>query len=203
MLIGISLGPGDPELMTLKAVAALKRCKKVFVSGEKAAELARPYSVPEVLHFPMIKDKNELERNYKKNAEAVARFALSESVGFACIGDVNTFSTFNHIKRAIKQSHPEIEVMSIPGVSVVPALAARLDIALESTFTVSDGSPAEWIIRMKATRPKKQAEELRQEGFDEFILGTKLCTPQENIIKGEMPEKSEYFSVLLAHRRRR
>ena len=43
MLIGISLGPGDPELMTLKAVAALKRCKKVFVPGEKAAELIRPY----------------------------------------------------------------------------------------------------------------------------------------------------------------
>ena len=53
---------------------------------------------------------------------------------------------------------------------------------------------------MKAIRPRKQAEELRREGFDEFILGTGLCTPQERIIKGEMPEKSEYFSVLLARK---
>ena len=160
MLIGISLGPGDPELMTLKAVAALKRCKKVFVPGEKASELVRPYSEFEIIPFPMIKDKNEQERIFQQNADVVVRFALLETTGFAVIGDVNTFSTFNHIKRVIKQSHPEIEIETIPGVGVVTALAARFDIALERSYTVSDGSPVEWIIRMKAIRPRKQAEEL-------------------------------------------
>jgi precorrin-2/cobalt-factor-2 C20-methyltransferase len=202
MLIGISLGPGDPELMTFKAAAALKRCAKVFVPGEMAAELARPYSAPEILEFPMIEDKNELVRIWQKNADTVAGFALSESTGFACIGDVNTFSTFSHLKRVIKQSHPEIVVETIPGVGVVPALAARFDAALERSFEVSDGSPVESVIRMKATRPKKMAEELRRRGFDEFILGTRLCTPQEKIIRGEMPERSDYFSVLLARRQR-
>jgi len=58
----------------------------------------------------------------------------------------------------------------------------------------------EAIIRIKATRPKKLAEELRLQGFQDFILGTRLCTPEERIVSGEMPEKSDYFSVLLARR---
>ena len=202
MLIGISLGPGDPELMTFKAAAALKRCDSVFVPGEMAAELARPYSVPQILEFPMIEDKDELERIWQKNADTVAASASGGTTGFACIGDVNTFSTFSHLKRVIARSHPRIEVETVPGVGVVPALAARFGVALEKSFEVSDGSPLESVIRMKATRPRKLAEELRGRGFDEFILGTRLCTPQEKIIRGELPEKSDYFSVLLARRRR-
>ncbi len=201
MLIGISLGPGDPELMTFKAAAALKKCTKVFVPGEMAAELARPYCRPEMMSFPMIGDAEELEKIWRKNAETVAAFAAAGTAGFACIGDVNTFSTFSHLKRMVKQSHPEIEVKSIPGVGVVPALASRFDAALERSFEVSDGSPVDAIIRIKATRPKKLAEELRQRGFQDFVLGTRLCTPEEKIVRGEMPEKSDYFSVLFARRR--
>jgi precorrin-2/cobalt-factor-2 C20-methyltransferase len=201
MLIGISLGPGDPELMTFKAAAALKKCTKVFVPGEMAAELARPYCRPEMMSFPMIEDAEELEKIWRKNAKTVAAFAAAGTAGFACIGDVNTFSTFSHLKRMVKQSHPEIEVESIPGVGVVPALASRFDASLERSFEVSDGSPVDAIIRIKATRPKKLAEELRLQGFQDFILGTRLCTPEETIVRGEMPEKSDYFSVLFARRR--
>jgi precorrin-2/cobalt-factor-2 C20-methyltransferase len=67
---------------------------------------------------------------------------------------------------------------------------------------VSDGSPVDTVIRIKATRPRKLAEELRAAGYDEFALGRMLCTEQEKIIRGEMPERSDYFSVLLARRRR-
>ena len=201
-MIGISLGPGDPELLTFKAAAALTRCTKVFVPGEMAAELARPFSNPEILEFPMIEDEAELERIWRLNAETIARHAASGPAGFACLGDVNTFSTFSHLKRVIKQNHPEIEIESIPGVGVVPALASRFDAALERSFEVSDGSEVESVIRIKATRPKELAEELRRKGYDEFVLGTRLCLPGEKIIRGEMPERSDYFSVLLARRRK-
>jgi len=201
MLIGISLGPGDPELMTFKAAAALKKCIKVFVPGEIAAELARPYCRPELMSFPMIEDAEELEKIWRKNAETVAGFAAAGIAGFACIGDVNTFSTFSHLKRMVRQRHPEIEVETIPGVGVVPALASRFDAALDRSFQVSDGSPVDAIIRIKATWPKKLADELRLQGFQDFILGTRLCTPEEKIVRGEMPEKSDYFSVLLARKR--
>ncbi len=203
MLIGISLGPGDPQLMTFKAAAALKNCTRVFVPGEMAAQLARPYCRPEILQFPMIENKEELERIWRENADTVASAAATAGcAGFACIGDVNTFSTFSHLERMIRQHHPHIEIETIPGVGVVPTLASRFSAPLEGSFEVSDGSPLETVIRIKATRPGKLAEELRARGFDDFMLGTMLCTAQEKIIHGEMPERSDYFSVLLARRRR-
>ena len=202
-MIGISLGPGDPQLLTLKAAAALKNCTTVFVPGEMASELVRPYCRPQILQFPMIEDKEELERIWEENADTVAKeAAASGCAGFACMGDVNTFSTFSHLERLIRRNHPEIEIQTIPGVGIVPALASRFSAPLERSFEVSDGSPVEMVIRIKATRPRKLAEELRARGFDEFMLGTMLCTPQERIIRDEMPERSDYFSVLLARRRR-
>jgi len=201
-LIGISLGPGDPELMTFKAAAALKSCTKVFVPGEMAAELARDHCQPQILQFSMIEDKEELEKIWRQNADTVAAAAAEGCAGFACIGDVNTFSTFSHLERVIRQHHPHIEIETIPGVGVVPCLASRFAAPLERSFEVSDGSPVQTVIRIKATRPRKLAEELRARGFDEFVLGTMLCTPEERIIRDEMPERSDYFSVLLARRRK-
>ncbi len=202
MLIGISLGPGDPELLTLKAAAALKSCSRVFVPGEMAADLVRPYCRPEQLDFPMIQDAEELERIWKKNAAIVAEAASSGSAAFACIGDVNTFSTFSHLERMIRENYRDIEIQTIPGVGVVPALASRFAAPLEGSFEVSDGSPLNTVIRIKAIRPGKMARELQERGFEEFVLGRMLFTPEEKIIRGTLPEKSDYFSVLLARKKR-
>jgi len=107
--------------MTFKAAAALKNCTRVFVPGEMAAQLARPYCQPEILQFPMIENKEELERIWRENADTVASAAATAGcAGFACIGDVNTFSTFSHLERMIRQHHPHIEIETIPGVGVCP-----------------------------------------------------------------------------------
>jgi precorrin-2/cobalt-factor-2 C20-methyltransferase len=204
MLIGISLGPGDPGLLTLKAVEALRGSSKVFVPGEMAADLARTYCKPETLDFPMIGDEPKLEEIWSRNADIIAGYAAKTLTGFACVGDVNTFSTFTHLKRVMNQKYPNVEVDTIPGVSIVPALASRFGIGLDRSFQVSDGSDREAVIRIKATRPRKIARDLEEKGFGQFILGTMLCTAEEKIIRGEiadeLPERSDYFSVLYAQR---
>jgi precorrin-2/cobalt-factor-2 C20-methyltransferase len=204
MLIGISLGPGDPEMLTFKAAKTLQICHKVFVPGEMAAKLSKPYCSPELLVFPMIDDDHELERIWSVNADIVASFASKYQVGFAVIGDVNTFSTFSHLKKVIIDRHPGIEISTIPGVSVIPALASKFGMALDKSFEVSDGSEVEAKIRLKARHPRRLAEDLEKQGFEEFILGCRLCSPQEKIIRGnsyDMPEHSDYFSVLYARRK--
>lgn len=202
MLIGISLGPGDPGLLTLKAVKALQESERVFVPGEMAAELARPYCRPEVLEFPMIADRARLEEIWAANADIVASSAACSETAFAVVGDVNTFSTFTHLKRLVEVRHPGIAIDSIPGVGIVPALASRLGIGLDRSFIVSDGSETDTVIRLKAIRPRHMAAELRADGYSQFILGSRLCTPEERITRQEMPEDSGYFSVLVARRER-
>jgi len=202
VLIGVSLGPGDPELITRKAERALAAADKVFVPGEMAADLVRRYAEPELLDFPMISDKGRLLEIWAENADRVASWAARGDAAFACIGDVNTFSTFSHLKRLVIERHPEVEIETIPGVGTAPALAARLGVDLSESFLVSDGSPVNTVIRMKAVRPAEMAKELAAEGFDEFLLGVRLYTPDEVVVRGEMPEKSDYFSVLCARRRR-
>jgi precorrin-2/cobalt-factor-2 C20-methyltransferase len=206
MLIGISLGPGDPGLLTLKAVEALQGSSKVFVPGEMAADLAKAYCQPEILDFPMIGDEAKLEEIWSRNADIVAGYAATTFTGFACVGDVNTFSTFTHLKRLMNQNYPNVEVDTIPGVGIVPALASRFGVGLDRSFQVSDGSDQDTVIRIKATRPRKIARDLEEKGFGQFILGTMLCTSEEEIVRGEladeMPERSNYFSVLYARRLR-
>ena len=204
MLIGISLGPGDPGLLTLKAVEALRGSSKVFVPGEMAADLAMAYCQPEILDFPMIGDESKLEEIWSRNADIVASYASTTLTGFACVGDVNTFSTFTHLRRVMNQKYPNVEMDTIPGVGIVPALASRFGIGLDRSFQVSDGSDQEAVIRIKAVRPRKIARDLEEKGFGQFILGTMLCTADEKIVRGEladeMPERSDYFSVLYARR---
>ena len=201
MLIGVSLGPGDPGLMTFSAVDALKRCEKVFVPGEIAAELVRPYKEPEVLEFPMISDKKKLERIWAANADIVASFAREVETAFGCLGDVNTFSTFSHLLRLIRDRHPDIKIDTIPGVGVISALASRFEVSLDKSFEVTDGSEVDTVIVMKAVRPKEVVSKLRAQGFSDFILGSRLYMPEELIIREDMPDHSDYLSVLFARKR--
>lgn len=200
MLVGVSLGPGDPGLLTLRAIEVLRASKKVFAPGELAAELARPYCNPEILEFPMTDDLEMLEEIWERNADTVASYATKCLTSFACLGDVNTFSTFSHLRRVLMRRHPDVEIDTVPGVGIIPAAAARFGIGFERSFLVSDGSEPDAVLRLKATRPASIAVELQAQGYTEFILGSRLYTADEMITRGEMPERSSYFSVLYARR---
>ncbi|MDO9517135.1 MAG: cobalt-factor II C(20)-methyltransferase [Methanosarcinaceae archaeon] len=200
MLIGIGLGPGDPQLLTLKAVEALKSSDIVYVPGRLAADLVAPYTDCEILDFPMTKDSDVLNDVWKKNADTVAEHARDGTVGFGLIGDPNFFSTFTHLSRVIHEHHPDIDIVTIPGISSITSFASRANVSIDTSFEVSDGTDIRSKIVLKARRPLEIVESLARDGYDEFIFAEKLFSGEERIIKtrGDIPAKGNYFSIIYA-----
>lgn len=203
VLIGIGLGPGDPKLLTLAAIEALRNCDTVFVPGTLAAELVAPYTDCEILEFPMTKDTAVLNRHWEENAKKVGQAAQKGTTGFGLIGDANFFSTFTHLKRKVRQIYPDIEIKTIPGVSSITAFASKAGIALESSFLVTDSTPVTSKIILKANRPAKMVDELKSEGYTDFVFAQRLFMDGETITNNpdEIPEKGNYFSILYARKK--
>ncbi|NOQ48945.1 MAG: cobalt-factor II C(20)-methyltransferase [Methanococcoides sp.] len=200
MLIGVGLGPGDPELLTLKAVNILKNSDKVYVPGNMAAKLVEPYATPEILDFPMLRDYDVLNEVWKKNADLIADEARNGTVVFGLIGDPNFFSTFTHLKRVMNKHYPDVETSTIPGISSITSFAARADAEVDTSFEVSDGSETKHKIRLKANHPRQLIEEFSEEGYTDFIFAERLFSDKEVIIKNreDIPEKGNYFSIVYA-----
>ncbi|MFQ6063573.1 MAG: cobalt-factor II C(20)-methyltransferase [Methanosarcinales archaeon] len=197
MLVGIGLGPGDPELITIKAIKTIKQSKKVYVPGRIAAKLVEPYADAEILEFPMIQDKKILAKYWKINADIIAKDAEHSLVSFCSVGDPNFFSTFNHIRRVIEENYPNVIIKTIPGVSSITAFASRINVGISESFEVSDGSIVNSKIILKAK--KINIENLKKEGYTKFILAKQLFSENESVITLKDSETVEdYFSILYA-----
>jgi len=203
MLVGVGLGPGSPGLLTLKAVDVLKRSVKVYVPGNLAYDLVKPYRDAVILDFPMIHDKIELERIWTENAKVVGESAGEGVVSFALIGDPNFFSTFTHLKRKVNELYPELEIETVPGVSSITAFASRAGIEVDSSFEVSDGSDTTSKVLMKVKKPREAVELLKMERYTEFMLFENLFMDDEAIYKDDLPDKAGYLSILYAKRGRK
>lgn len=200
MLAGVGLGPGNPDLLTLAAVKTLKESNKVFVPGKLAQRLVAPYAESYILDFPMIRDEKELSRLWEKNARIVAEEAGKGMVSFAVLGDPNVFSTFSHLKKTILSIYPEIEIITIPGVSSITAQAARTNKTIDSSFIVSDGSFADTKIVLKSKHPAEAKKTLMREGFNDFIFAERLFMDNEKVTE-EIPRTGDYFSLIVAKKK--
>jgi precorrin-2/cobalt-factor-2 C20-methyltransferase len=202
MLIGVGLGPGDPKLLTLKAIEVFKKSDKVYVPGKLAKDLVKPYADAQILHFPMIHDKERLEEIWLENAKKVAEDAKDGLVSFGSIGDPNFFSTFIHLKRKIEALYPEIEIETIPGVSSITAFAFKANLSIDYPFEVRDepGSDIVGKIILKAKNPAEIAESLKKESYSDFILLERIYS-EEEYITTKIPKKSDYMSILFAKKR--
>jgi precorrin-2/cobalt-factor-2 C20-methyltransferase len=199
VLVGVGLGPGDPELLTLRAVKILKESAKVYVPGKLAAQLIKPYATAQILSFPMTHDREVLRRHWEENARIVASDAKDKLVSFAVVGDPNFFSTFTHLRRIIEAQYPEVKITTVPGVSAITSFADRANTPIDNSFEVSDGSENKTKIVLKAVNPRKIAEKLRDEGYTEFTYLENLFTEKENITT-ILPERGSYFSMILARK---
>lgn len=140
-LVGIGIGPGDADLLTLRAVDRLKGLDTVFTprasddSESLAYSIARDH-IPrdcEVvsLLFPMTRSSTELESHWEQAALLVVEhISRNERCGFLTLGDPLLFSTFIYLIEAVKLLAPDVSVEIVPGVSAPFAAASRAGVAL-------------------------------------------------------------------------
>jgi precorrin-2/cobalt-factor-2 C20-methyltransferase len=201
MLVGLGLGPGNPELLTLRAVRLLQEADVVFVPGRIAHDLVAPYREPVMLDFPMTNDETRIRKCLKENAKKIAPVAEKGLAVFGILGDPNFFSTFSRLCGIIAETHPGIEYRTEPGISSITAFAAAAGVPVNEGFTVSDGTISDTKILLKVRRPREQADALRADGYREFILVERMFFDDMKIFRDTMlPEKSDYMSVMYARK---
>ncbi len=142
-LYGVSLGPGDPGLITRRAWEILQK-KETFwtypVKNSKsesyALNIALRAGLPlndqhQALTFPMTHDTAKLAKYWVKAAQAVTKILENgQDVAFLVEGDASTYSTFGHLARTVKSLDENINVDTIAGVSSFNAAAATLQYPL-------------------------------------------------------------------------
>lgn len=140
-LWGIGVGPGEPELLTVKAVNVLQKVQVVAVPKARmgqpsiAYRIAQSYLAPETqvveLIMPMTEIQEELERAWEQAAQEVASYLQRGlDVAFLTLGDPSLYSTFSYVAKKVLALEPSLEIEVIPGISSFAAAAARLLVPL-------------------------------------------------------------------------
>lgn len=140
-LSGISVGPGDPELITLKGLRFLQQVPVVaFPAGiqgkpgiaqQIVAQWLSPNQVQLSLAFPYVQDMAMLKQAWQTAAAAVWQYLKQgQDVAFACEGDVSFYSTFTYLAQTLQQLYPEALIQFVPGVCSPMAAVAALGLPL-------------------------------------------------------------------------
>ena len=140
-LYGISIGPGDPELITLKGLRLLREASAIAfpagIDGKPgiAQQIVEPwlaYQQPTLaLEFPYVSDRHILKAAWEKAADRVWQYLQNEGdVAFACEGDISFYSTFTYLAQTLRERHPEVAIEVVPGVTSPCGAAAVLGVPL-------------------------------------------------------------------------
>jgi precorrin-2/cobalt-factor-2 C20-methyltransferase len=139
-LYGVGVGPGDPELMTLKAVRIIRECDVIAVpdtgDNEMTALSIAQKALPEIsckkiisLALPMSRDPKLLAASHTRAANQVTRLLLDGcNVAFLTLGDPTVYSTYMYVHKIVLEMDGQAEI--VPGVPSFCAAAARLGISL-------------------------------------------------------------------------
>ena len=142
-LIGIGVGPGDVDLLTVKAVRAIHNADIIMcpASNENRPSIAFTVVSPIIdqsknqeiikLIFPMTKDKDVLEATWKKNAKIMAETVLTgKNVVYLTVGDPFLYSTWIYMHKDLKENYPEMDVSVIPGIVSMFTFAAKVGVSI-------------------------------------------------------------------------
>ena len=232
-LYGIGVGPGDPDLITLKSVKILNRVQVVFAASSTknshslAVNIAKPH-IPEttpikMLSFPMTKDEKETRRSWAENSGIIINELIQgKDAAFITVGDSMTYSTFGYILKHIKASAPYVTIESIPGITSYQAAAARLNTPLvegEESLLVTSGVKGgdrlrqfsvkpENVVLMKAYRNVKDIIcAVDESGLFQDCVGISKCgLPGEEIVtdlKEFAVKPPNYWTLIIAKQKKK
>lgn len=157
VLYGIGVGPGDPELMTLKAINTIKACDIIAIPAVSKEECYAYRIVQAVLPeiekkqimctpFPMIKDKEKLTISHNKiYSDIVSELEDGKNVAMLTLGDPSVYSTYMYIHKRVMQAG--FTAVMISGVPSFCAAAARLGISLGEMMDEIHIIPASYDVR--------------------------------------------------------
>lgn len=229
-LYGVGVGPGDPELVTLKAMRVLQEVPIICVPQ---AETSQDSYALEIVRSYLDQDKQEILRLTFPTDDAEAagevwrgaadqigeRLSRSQDVAFITEGDPMLYSTFSYVLDAVCQHYPDARIEIVPGVSSVMAAAASSSVPLvthgqrlailPAVYGIDDLSEAianyDTIVLMKVNRTLLQAlANLEQLGLaGKGIYVRRASTAREEVVRDLSTlseEDLDYFSLLIIKR---
>ena len=210
-LYGVGVGPGDPQLLTLKAYNLLREAPVVCVpQGNKneagftwniIKDLLKDNGKQEILnlHFPMTHNTQELQQYWGQATEAIwQRLSQGQDCVFVTEGDSLLYGSFVHVYRLMRERYPLVKIEIIPGISSIMAAAARAQIPLADGDESVAILPAtvnretlkvallnfDTIVLLKVNRTISAILNLLREFnlIDNAIFVSKVTSPEEEII---------------------
>ena len=219
-LYGVGVGPGDPELLTLKAVRVLREADVVLVpdsvkADKTALHIASAYlqnKTVETVTTPMVRDKAVVDAAYTAAAGRIcALLDQGRQVAFLTLGDPTVYSTYMYIHEKVLARGYDVEV--VPGVPSFCAAAARLNLSLcqgsEPLLIVPASHGAEGLLDVKANKVFMKAgksilelqSQLRDRGLLDHAAMVENCSMENERVYprfADLQEASGYFSLVIA-----
>lgn len=222
-LYGVGVGPGDPELLTLKALRLIKENEVIAVPGKdirasvayqivKGAyeDLDKKTLIP--VAMPMTKDPQVLKTNHDKAADQVEDYLREgKNVVFLTLGDTTVYSTYLYVHKRILERGYEAEIVS--GITSFCAVAARLNMGLVEADQPLHVIPATYKaqemdeilklpgtkVLMKTGKKMKQVKESIEKSGQKAVMIENCGMPSEKIYRSaeEIPEDSGYYSLII------
>ena len=222
-LYGVGVGPGDPELLTLKALRLIKENEVIAVPGKdirasvayqivKGAyeDLDKKTLIP--VAMPMTKDPQVLKANHDKAADQVEDYLREgKNVVFLTLGDTTVYSTYLYVHKRILERGYEAEIVS--GITSFCAVAARLNMGLVEADQPLHVIPATYKaqemdeilelpgtkVLMKTGKKMKQVKESIEKSGQKAVMIENCGMPSEKIYRSaeEIPEDSGYYSLII------
>ena len=222
-LYGVSVGAGDPQLMTVRAVRILESCGVLAVprtNGENTLALSIAEQAADIkdkrviyLDFPMTRDKQILNGNYGRITQLLCEELKENDVAVPVLGDISVYSTFSYIAERIAENGFDVEICA--GVTSFCAAAAELKLPLcfgnEPLHIIPYGcKDFEKLLDVRGTKvimktgnnSEELADLVHRKGLAEYTSAVENCgLPNEKIYHSldEIKDELGYFTVFIVH----